>query len=135
MVGAGGKAVEILHDRAFGLPPLDARLARDMIDQTRIAKLLHGYRDEPPAQLEAVADVLRALSAIAIELPEVRELDINPLLVDASGVVALDARIRISDRADAGLAVGQLPRHEGAIPGSPRVPLDSRRGRLGALAD
>ncbi|MEI9928115.1 MAG: bifunctional acetate--CoA ligase family protein/GNAT family N-acetyltransferase [Sphingomonas sp.] len=97
--GAGGKAVELLHDRALGLPPLDDALARDMIDRTRIARLLAGYRDVPAADVAGVVGVLNALSAIAVDLPDVIELDINPLLVDAKGVIALDARIRISEAA------------------------------------
>lgn len=98
MVGAGGKSVEIVRDRAFGLPPVDSGFARQMVDATRIAKLLHGYRDEPPAAIDGIVGVLCALSAIATDLPDLLELDINPLLVDPSGVIALDARIRISER-------------------------------------
>lgn len=96
MVGAGGKAVEVLRDKALGLPPLDDDLARAMIAKTRVARLLAGYRDEPAADVGAVARVLTALSAMAADLPELLELDINPLLVDAKGVVALDARVRIT---------------------------------------
>ena len=98
MAGAGGKSIEVVHDRAFGLPPLDMEFAREMIEATRIAKLLHGYRDEPPAAVDAVARILCALSAIAIDLPDIRELDINPLLVDPLGAIALDARIRVSEQ-------------------------------------
>jgi acetyltransferase len=96
--GAGGKAVEVLNDRALGLPPLDDVLAADMIAATRISHLLAGYRDVPVANMAAVIRVLNAVSAIAVDLPDVIELDINPLLVDASGVIALDVRIRISER-------------------------------------
>jgi acetyltransferase len=96
MVGAGGKAVEVLRDKALGLPPLDDDLARAMIAKTRIARLLAGYRDEPAADVGAVARVLTALSAMAADLPDLIELDINPLLVDAEGVIALDARVRIA---------------------------------------
>ena len=95
-IGAGGKAVEILHDRALGLPPLDETLAREMIAATRIARLLDGYRDVPAADLTAVIAALNAVSAIAVDLPDILELDINPLLVDATGAIALDARVRIS---------------------------------------
>jgi acetyltransferase len=97
VVGAGGTAVEVLRDRAIGLPPLDAVLARDMIDRTRISRLLAGYRDVPPAEIDAVIAVLEALSALVIDFPEIAELDINPLVVDPRGVVALDARLRITD--------------------------------------
>jgi acetyltransferase len=96
MVGAGGKAVEVLRDKALGLPPLDDDLARAMIAKTRIARLLAGYRDQPAADVDAVARVLTALSAMAADLPDLIELDINPLLVDAKGVIALDARVRIA---------------------------------------
>lgn len=96
MVGAGGKSVEVVRDKALSLPPLDRPLALEMIAETRMAKLLAGYRDEPAADVEGVAAVLQALSAIAIDCPEVMEVDINPLLVDAHGVVALDARVRIT---------------------------------------
>lgn len=96
MVGAGGKAVEVLQDRALGLPPLDGDQARAMIARTRISRLLAGYRDEPRADIDGVVATLEALSAIAMDLPDVVELDINPLRVDANGVMALDARIVIS---------------------------------------
>jgi acetyltransferase len=102
MVGAGGKAVEVLNDKALGLPPLDDALARAMIERTRMSRLLAGYRDEPPADVSGLVAVLEALSAIAVDLPDVLELDINPLLVDAQGVLALDARIVIAAQASDG---------------------------------
>jgi acetyltransferase len=96
LFGAGGVAVEVLGDRAVGLPPLNDRLARDMIGRTRIAKLLAGYRDRPPADEAAIVDVLIRLADLAADIPAIAELDINPLLADAAGVIALDARIRIA---------------------------------------
>jgi acetyltransferase len=93
LFGAGGVAVEVLADRAIGLPPLDTLLAKDMIARTRVSRLLAGYRDRAPVDVGAVADVLVRLSEIAARLPEVAELDINPLLADDHGVVVLDARI------------------------------------------
>lgn len=101
MVGAGGTGVEIIADKALTLAPIDHSQAQGLIRQTRISRLLAGYRHEPAANLEAVADVLDALSAMTVDLPDILELDINPLLVDADGVVALDARIRITPSADA----------------------------------
>lgn len=98
--GAGGKAVEIVNDRALGLPPLDDALAGEMIAATRIAHILGGYRDVPPANQAEIVKVLNALSAIAVDFPEIAELDINPLLADSRGVIALDARIRIADDAE-----------------------------------
>jgi acetyltransferase len=96
MVGAGGTAVEILADKALALAPIDHAQARELIGRTRIAKQLNGYRGNPAADVDAVAAVLDALSAIAVDLPDVEDLDINPLLVDATGAIALDARIRIA---------------------------------------
>ena len=95
LFGQGGTAVEVLADRAIGLPPLNRVLARELVARTRVAKLLAGYRDHPPAQLDAVADVLIALSQMLADLPELAELDINPLWADHEGVMALDARIRV----------------------------------------
>lgn len=93
--GRGGTAVEVIDDRALGLPPLDLRLAADQIARTRVARRLAAYRDVPAADVDAIALVLVKLSQIAIDLPEVRELDINPLLADADGVLGLDGRVRV----------------------------------------
>ena len=95
LFGAGGTATEIIHDTAVALPPLDDELARDLMEQTRIYKLLEGYRDRPPADLAAIAEALRRLSQLVVDCPAVKELDINPLLADETGVIALDARLRI----------------------------------------
>lgn len=100
LFGHGGVATETIADRAIGLPPLNTMLARDMIGRTRVARLLAGYRDRKPADLEKVADVLIALSELIIDLPEIAELDINPLLADADGVIALDARIVVQPAAE-----------------------------------
>jgi len=102
LFGQGGTAVEVLGDRAIALPPLNRVLARDLISRTRVARLLAGYRDHPPARLDAIADVLIALSQMLADLPELAELDINPLLADDQGVIALDARLRVSRSAGAG---------------------------------
>jgi len=93
--GRGGTAVEVIDDRALGLPPLDLTLARDLIGRTRVARRLEAYRDVPAADLAAIALTLVKLSQLAADLPQVRELDINPLLADETGVLALDARVRI----------------------------------------
>jgi acetyltransferase len=96
LFGAGGKAIEVIHDRSIALPPLTPADALAMIGETRIARLLAGYRDVPAANCDAVAAVLVALSRLANALPEISELDINPLLADAEGVIALDARILLT---------------------------------------
>jgi len=96
MFGQGGTAVEVMADRALALTPLNSTLARELISRTRVAKLLAGYRDHPPAKLDAIVGVLVALSRMLADLPEIAELDINPLWADAEGALALDARVRIS---------------------------------------
>ena len=95
VVGHGGVAVEVVADRALGLPPLNDALARDMIGRTRISRLLAGYRDRPPADMEALCAVLIALGRLATDIPEIAELDLNPLLCDETGALALDARIGV----------------------------------------
>lgn len=93
LFGHGGVGVEVIADSAIGLPPLNTALARHLIGRTRVARLLAGYRDRPPADLDAVVRALLAVSDLVIDHPEIIELDINPLLADASGAVALDARM------------------------------------------
>lgn len=95
--GAGGTGIEIMRDTAEALPPLDLGLAHDLISQTRVSRLLAGYRDRPAADLDGIALILVRLSYLVAEHPEIREIDINPLLADDRDVVALDARIVIAD--------------------------------------
>ena len=91
--GAGGTAVEVMGDRAVTLPPLNRRLVQDLIGQTRVFKLLGAFRHMPVADMQALEQVLLRVSEIACELPLVKELDINPLIVDEHGAVAVDARV------------------------------------------
>lgn len=109
LFGAGGTSVEVVADKAVALPPLDSVVAEDMIAQTRIARLLAGYRDRPAADLRAIAGVLMRLSELAVALPGIRELDINPLLADETGVLALDARIVVSRDGGAPMAIRPYP--------------------------
>jgi acetyltransferase len=95
LFGAGGTSVEVVADSAIALPPLDLQLAGDLIKRTRIARLLAGYRNRPPADLDALRLTLVRVSQLIIECPEIVGLDINPLLADDAGVMALDARIVI----------------------------------------
>jgi len=95
--GAGGTAVEVLRDTAQALPPLDLGLAHDLMRQTRTYRLLAGYRDRKPADLDAIALTLVRLSYLVSENDAIHELDINPLVADESGVVALDARVGVAD--------------------------------------
>lgn len=93
--GSGGISVEVMGDSAITLPPLNRRLARDLIARTKVSKLLGRFRHLPPVDLDQVVDVLLAVSSMACELPWIKEMDINPLIVDEHGVVAVDARIVI----------------------------------------
>jgi len=97
MVGHGGVAAEVIDDKALALPPLDLVLAEDALSRTRVDRLLRGYRDRPPADREAVGRVMVQLSQLIADVDEIAELDINPLLVDADGVIALDARIVVQE--------------------------------------
>ena len=97
MFGAGGTAVEVIADTAHALPPLDLKLAGQLIDETRICRLLAGYRDRPRADMQAIALALVRVSYLVTDHPEIRELDINPLLADERGCIAVDARVRLAD--------------------------------------
>ena len=91
--GAGGTAVEVMGDRAVTLPPLNRRLVRDLISKTRVYRLLGDFRHMPMANMDALEQVLLRVSEIACELPQVKELDINPLIADENGAIAVDARM------------------------------------------
>jgi acetyltransferase len=93
--GQGGTSVEVVGDRALDLVPLDMNLATALIAETRVSKLMAGYRNRPPVDIHEVALTLCKLSRLAIHLPEIRELDLNPLVADHEGVIVLDARVRI----------------------------------------
>jgi len=95
LFGAGGVAVEVMDDTAIALPPLDSVLAGDLIDRTRVGRLLKGYRDRKPADRDAIISALNAMSQLIVDFPCVVGLDVNPLLADAEGVIALDARVEI----------------------------------------
>ncbi len=112
--GQGGAAADIVQDTAIALPPLNLPLARGQMAQTRVWRLLQGHRGASAASIDAIADVLVRIGQLAAEHAEIRELDINPLLADADGVIALDARIRVA-AATAGsgarLAIAPYPKH------------------------
>ena len=94
--GRGGTAVEVISDKALALPPLDLKLARELIARTRVSRVLKAYRDVPAADENAIALVLVKLAQLAADLPEVRELDLNPMLADETGVIAVDARVAVA---------------------------------------
>jgi acetyltransferase len=113
LFGQGGTAVEIIGDKSLELPPLNTALARAQIERTRIAALLKGYRDRPAADIDGVVNVLLRLSQIVADHAEVTEIDINPLLCDTKGVIAVDCRIRVrpsTASAQSRLAIRPYPR-------------------------
>ena len=99
MVGFGGIAAELFHDRALGLPPLNERLALHMLESLRAWPLLKGYRGRKPiANVDRLVEVLLRFSMLVSDFPEILELDANPVLVRDEQVIVLDARI-VVDRA------------------------------------
>jgi len=102
LFGQGGTAAEIMDDRAVALPPLNVPLAKALVSRTRIARLLDGWGVSPATDQAALHGVLVAVSQLLAEIPEIAELEINPLLVNFEGAIALDARIRLSASAPAG---------------------------------
>jgi acetyltransferase len=115
MFGEGGTAVELISDFALGLPPLNTNLARTLIERTRIARLLHGFGSHPPADIEALDRALVMVSQLVVDIPEIVELDINPLFADASGVMAVDCRIAVARVKGSGrdrLAIRPYPKEQ-----------------------
>ena len=98
--GRGGPAVEVINDKALALPPLDMNLARELVGRTRVSRLLGGYGDVPAVPADVVPLTLVKLAQMTADIPEVAALDINPMLADESGVLALDARVAIRNPRD-----------------------------------
>jgi acetyltransferase len=95
LFGAGGIAVEVTKDTTMELLPVDDILAEDMIDRTRISALLKGFRNRPAADRASLVKAMKAVSQLVIDCPAIKALDINPILADHNGIVALDARIEL----------------------------------------
>jgi acetyltransferase len=94
--GQGGTAVEVISDKALALPPLDLALARDLIARTRVSRILKAYRNVPAADEGAIALLLVKLAQLAADFSEIREIDLNPVLADETGVIAVDARVSVA---------------------------------------
>ena len=109
--GQGGTTADVVHDVAADLPPLNLALARGLIARTRAAELLGGFRDMPAADAEAVAHTLVRISQLIVDFPEIAELEANPVFVDADGVLAVDAWMRLRETGDlgGGLAISPYP--------------------------
>jgi acetyltransferase len=93
LFGAGGVLVEVFHDRALGLPPLNCALARRLIERTQIFKALQGIRGQRPVPLEMLETLLVRFSYLLCDFLDIQEIDINPLLASPDGLLALDARV------------------------------------------
>ncbi|SDO00652.1 acetyltransferase [Rhodoferax sp. OV413] len=104
--GAGGTMIELINDRAMELPPLNQFLARSLIARARVAETLGDWRGASAVDMDALEHVLMRVSEMVCELPQLREMDINPVIVDASGAVAVDARIVIDSAPHSPLASG-----------------------------
>jgi acetyltransferase len=94
--GQGGTAVEVISDKALALPPLDLELAGRLIARTRVSRILKAYRNVPAADERAIELLLVKLSQLVADFPEIREIDLNPVLADETGVIAVDARMLIA---------------------------------------
>ena len=95
LFGAGGQLVEVFKDRALGLPPLNATLARRILERTQIYNALKGVRGRKPVDIAALEQLLVRFSELVIEQPWIAEIDINPLLASPDGLIALDARVLV----------------------------------------
>ena len=95
MIGMGGTAAEVFRDRALGMPPLNEALTRRMLESLKSWPLLQGYRGKPGANIERLIEVIMRFSYLVADYPEIKELDINPLVVTPEDVLALDARVVI----------------------------------------
>jgi len=94
--GAGGVLVELVKDLSVRLTPISRGEARAMIDELRVRPLLSGYRGGPARDVEALVDVIVRVAALVDDLPEIVELDLNPVRVHERGATLVDARIRVT---------------------------------------
>jgi acetyltransferase len=123
--GQGGTAVEVISDKALALPRLDLALARRLIARTRVARILGAYRNVPAADERAIELLLVKLAQLVADFPEIREIDLNPVLADETGVIAVDARV----------AVAPIERRRGGSSGHPRFAIRPYPEGMGAAGD
>jgi acetyltransferase len=97
LFGLGGRLVEVIQDRALALPPLTTTLARRLMEQTKAYTALRGLRGAEPADVAALERLVVRFSQLVVEQPRIREIEINPLLVRGSQLIALDARAMLYD--------------------------------------
>jgi acetyltransferase len=92
LFGMGGTMTEVIGDKAIGLPPLNTTLAKRLVERTKVSRVLGGFRNKPPVNMEFLEEILVRLSHLVTDFPEITEMDINPLLVDEKDIIVLDAR-------------------------------------------
>ena len=114
--GEGGHVAEVFNEKSIALPPLNHRLIDDLVDRSRVARLLKPFRQMPAINRKALDTVLLRVSEMACELPWIRKMEINPLIIDDEGAIAVDARIAIvahiaSSEPHAHMAVCPYPAH------------------------
>jgi acetyltransferase len=95
LFGMGGVGVELFKDYSMGLPPLNTTLIRRMMEETKIYKLLKGYRGSPPADIKKLEETMLQFSQLLMDFPQIKEIDINPMLINEKEAVILDARVVI----------------------------------------
>ncbi len=113
LFGMGGTMTEVIGDKAIGLPPLNTTLAKRLTERTKVSKVLGGFRNKPPVNKEFLEEILVRLSHLVTDFPEIREIDINPLLVNEKDVIGLDARVvlkRTKLRSPNHMAIAPYPR-------------------------
>lgn len=99
MVGAGGTLTDLLDDRRLALAPIDPFTAAGLLEQLRIAPVLHGYRGSPAVSMDALADLIARISQLAYDVPQIAELDLNPVICHADTISLVDVRIRVAPEA------------------------------------
>ena len=109
--GAGGTTVEVMEDCGVTLPPLNTLLVRDLIAGTHVARMLGPFRHMPPANMEALESLLLRVSEMVCELPQLLTMDINPVIIDEEGVVAVDARVEVELRPPSSDRYGHMAIH------------------------
>jgi acetyltransferase len=129
--GLGGTMVEVIRDRAVALPPLNGYLARDLIRRTRASLALQPLRGAPAAAQEAIEDILLRVSEIVCELPDVGAIDINPVVVTASGAVVVDARIGVMPEPQPAVAYRHMAIHP--YPAQLEFPLPLADGQVATI--
>ncbi len=121
--GAGGTMIELIDDRAMELPPLNQFLARRRIERSRVARTLGEWRGASAVNMDALEQVLLRVSEMVCELPQLRELDVNPIIADESGAVAVGARIVVDSAAQAGASLANPYNHLAILRYQQLVPL------------